>query len=183
MEPDGSSRCFVHLSAAVAATSNASHRRFEVTLPGAVVLVRNHLHVLETQFFNTPMVRAKLERRGRGTLVFVIELRADVTPTMHVDPDPAGGVNVVVDLPAGRYVEGPPQIGGEVRLSDSERDGSAGSSGLGRYEENDRAGSSGSVRPSETREAPTMGGSTSAPRSEPPTGQDDERPPVFGGSR
>lgn len=189
MMPDGTSRCFVHLSASVATTSHASGRRFEVTLPGAVVHVRNHLHPLETRFFNTPMLRARLERRGRGNLVLVVELRADVTATMHVDPVQTGGVDVVVELPAGRFVEGPPQIGGSVELSQSEIEGSSGSTRPAARDDAVRAAPGGSVRPSAASTQPSPSGAsttpparTSAPsRAEPPTGEDDERPPIFGG--
>lgn len=184
MNPDGTSRCFVHLSSNVEATTRSSPRRFEVTLPGAVVLVRNHLHPLETRFFDTPMLRAKLERRGRGNLALVVELRADVTPTMHVDPSSGGGVDVVVELPAGDFVDGPPQIGGSVRLSESETDGYAGSTGVGRIEERERASAPADDTAARGRTTSQPDAGASRPRAaEPPTGEDDERPPMFGGGR
>lgn len=105
--PDGSARCAVHVSGAVSPTTNASPRRFEVVLAFAVAATRNDMHPLEAEFFDTAMRRARLTRRGRD-LVLVIELRAEVTPTMHVENDPSGGVLVVVDLPAGRYRESAP---------------------------------------------------------------------------
>lgn len=126
MNPDGTSRCFVHLSAAVEATSSSSPRRFEVLLPGTGVTVRNHLHPLETRFFNTPMLRAHLERRGRSDLALVIELRADVTLSFRTEAAEGGGQVVVVDLPAGQFVEGPPTIGGEIRPSDPDSRGESG---------------------------------------------------------
>lgn len=119
MNPDGTSRCSVRLSAAVVPTTHASSRRFEVLLPGARVAARNDLHPLETEFFNSPLLRVRLERRG-SSLALVLTLRADVTPTMRVETVPEGGQLVVVDLPAGSYVQDAPTLGGaSVRPSDA----------------------------------------------------------------
>lgn len=110
VNPDGTSRCAVHVRGSATPRSSASARRFEVVLPGAVPATRNDLHPLETEFFNTPMRRAALVRRGHD-LVLVLELRADVTPTLRVESDPAGGQLVVVDLPAGQFAPTPAPSG------------------------------------------------------------------------
>lgn len=149
LNPDGTSRCFVHVAGSITPESNASARRFEIRLPNASVAARNHMNPLETQFFNTPMIRARLVRRGRTDLVFVVELRADVAVSMRTEADPNGGKLVIVDLPAGNYVTSPPHVRDEwERDADSVPPTARGSA---------------SVRPSASSEPPAPSTSTGTP--------------------
>lgn len=107
MRPDGASRFFLQLSKAAETSSRQSPGRFEVTVSGAKVRERNNLRPLETRYFNTPVRRAQVERR-KGSLAFVIELRADVTPTVHSETGADGLHYLFVEFPPGEYLEASP---------------------------------------------------------------------------
>lgn len=104
---DGSSRFFLQLSAPVATETSSSEGRFEVLVRGASTHVRNTRRWLRTQHFNTPVTKARVERRGRRDLAFVFHLRANVTPS--VTSQSASGEAgqsfhyVYVDFPAGNF--------------------------------------------------------------------------------
>ncbi|NOY90057.1 MAG: hypothetical protein GXP55_02525, partial [Deltaproteobacteria bacterium] len=99
--PNGASRFFVQLSREVQFTTRASQGRFEVLLAGTRTHLRNTRRPLETRFFNTPVIRAKVERRGRHNLALVFELRAAVTPRVYTQPGPGGYTFLFVDFPEG----------------------------------------------------------------------------------
>ncbi|MCA9533784.1 MAG: hypothetical protein KC593_08900 [Myxococcales bacterium] len=106
MRRDGGSRFFLQLSHPAETQLVRSEGRFEVLVRATSTHVSNTRRPLETRFFNTPVTRARIERR-RHDLAFVFQMRADVTPTISQQAGANGYHFVIVDFPAGTYVEGP----------------------------------------------------------------------------
>jgi hypothetical protein len=103
---DGASRFFVQTTNAVAPALQTSQGRAVVLLPNVRIHLRNNRRPLETRFFNTPVSRARVERRGRN-VAFILDLRADVTPTVSTDVGPDGLHFVYVEFPGGNFL--PPE--------------------------------------------------------------------------
>ncbi len=98
--PDGRTRFFLLLSQPVPVRSSRSGDRFVLELPGVRVSHRNNLRSLETRFFPTPVVRAKLRRQGRKGLRFVLELKPGTAdPIVRSEPAPGGYTYVFVEFP------------------------------------------------------------------------------------
>ncbi len=79
MQPGGGSRFFVQTNSAVAAQLATSDGRVEIVFPNTAIHLGNSRRYLETAFFETPVVRAHLERR-RNDMVLVMQMRANVVP-------------------------------------------------------------------------------------------------------
>jgi hypothetical protein len=107
MLPSGESRFFVQTNREVAIESRAGSGSFRVVLKGVKVPVRNNRSPLVTRFFNTPVNRARVERRGRDA-VFVLELRAEAVPQVTTEPGKDGFFFVFVTFPAGQYLPAKP---------------------------------------------------------------------------
>lgn len=73
-----------------------------VTVKDAEIVCQNNKNSLETQFFNTPVDRAYLEKRG-ANIALVLTLRTEKVPLMTTSVDPTGYYFVYVDFPAGDY--------------------------------------------------------------------------------
>jgi hypothetical protein len=141
MLADGGSRLFVQLSKQVdvdqqkdaghaaaparkgkrARAATASGPTLKYTLKGAEVLRRNNELALVTVHFNTPVVRARLQPAGRD-LLLVVDLRADVTPSMKVVPAKDNGAMLQIDFPQGSYL--PAQAAAPDAAPDSAGDSS-----------------------------------------------------------
>lgn len=102
-QPGGASRFFLQVSAPVETQVRTSAGRVEVVLKNVRGHLRNTFRPLDTRFFQTPVRRAKVERR-RNDLVLVFDLRAEATPTVTSAPGEAGFHFVYVDFPAGQWV-------------------------------------------------------------------------------
>lgn len=105
--PDGASRIFIQTSAVVQYEARAEAGRYVILFHGLRVPVRNNGRTLETRFFNSPVTRARIERRRRD-VALVLELRADVTPTVSVEAGTSGYQFLFVTFPAGSYL--PPEL-------------------------------------------------------------------------
>jgi hypothetical protein len=103
MQADGSSRCFVQLTAAVPIEEKKAAGSVTYVLKGAHVNVRNNENALVTVHFNTPVTRARLVPSAQG-LSFIIELRAPVAATYKVVAGKDGTSILEVDFPKGSYV-------------------------------------------------------------------------------
>jgi hypothetical protein len=101
MRTEGGSRFFVQTSAAVTTSVRASDGRVEITFPNATIHVSNSRRSLETAFFETPVVRAHLERR-RNDMVLVLHMRANVVPQISSASE-SGFFFTYIDFPAGQY--------------------------------------------------------------------------------
>ncbi len=101
--PDGSTRFFVELSQAVPYDVKKGHGTLTVVLKGARVDRRNNYNPLVTVHFNTPVTSARLVPHGKD-LWFVLELRADVTPTATMDTPAQGPPSLRIVFPKGDYV-------------------------------------------------------------------------------
>jgi hypothetical protein len=111
---DGASRFFVQLTSRVTYEARAENGRYVVTLQGVRIPDRQTRRELDTRFFQTPVTRARLERRGRRDVAFVFDLRADVTPTVSLDVGADGYAFVFVEFPAGDYLPRVEQPAGQV---------------------------------------------------------------------
>ncbi len=117
---DGGSRFFVQTTESVHPEVRVERNRVVVLFPRARVHVRNSARWLETQYFNTPVLRARLERRGRD-MAFVLYLRAPATPRVSTVPADVDGTHfhyVYIDFPPGQYapvVSPPPNEGAMAR--------------------------------------------------------------------
>lgn len=101
MTSSGGSRFFVQTTAAVATTVSESDGRVEVLFPNTAIHLSNSGRWLETQFFETPVMRARFERRGND-MVLVMLMRAHVTPSISSGTE--GTFNFTyIDFTAGHY--------------------------------------------------------------------------------
>ncbi|MFW5877060.1 MAG: AMIN domain-containing protein [Myxococcota bacterium] len=105
MRSGGGSRVFVQTSREPEFETERKSGRFVVVLEKTRVHLRNNRRTLETRYFNTPVTRVKVKKRGED-LAIVLELRAEVRPKVTTKADPKGPFHyVIVDLPAGQWIE------------------------------------------------------------------------------
>lgn len=91
---DGSSQVWVHVTKKVTVTAAAT----SFVLVGAHVAVRNNTHALVTEYFDTPLARAKLKSDAAGAQL-VLELRENVAVKHRVVDGPGGSMVLYIDLP------------------------------------------------------------------------------------
>lgn len=103
MRPDGSSRVFIQSTTPLDPQPTAAAGKYAVHLPGAHVSSDTNRLPLETRFFNTPVTKVSLTV-DRGGATLVLDLRANVTPTISSERGPAGYYFTYIDLPKGSYV-------------------------------------------------------------------------------
>ncbi len=101
MLPGGGSRFFVQTSASVAASLSTSDGRVEIVFPNTAIHLGNSRRYLETTFFETPVVRAHLERR-RNDMVLVMQMRANVVPQISNGAE-GSFYFTYIDFAAGQY--------------------------------------------------------------------------------
>jgi hypothetical protein len=106
---DGSSRVFVQLPRQVAYASKAAKGSLTYVLKGVRIDRRNNLNALVTVHFNTPVSSARLVPHG-SDLWLLIELRANVQPTVAMDATKDGGAMLRVEFPKGDYLSGAPAL-------------------------------------------------------------------------
>jgi hypothetical protein len=80
MDEDGST-FFVQTSKEVRFGTKKSEGRFDLVLYNIRVHLKTNYLPLETQFFDTPVNRATVQRTGKG-VTMSFEMREDVTPTV-----------------------------------------------------------------------------------------------------
>lgn len=103
----GGSRFFVQTTAAIGATVSRTDGRVEILFPNTTIHLSNSRRWLETEFFETPVTRARLERRGRD-MVLVMYLRADAVPTVTSGVGENGYHFTYVDFAPGHYLPDAP---------------------------------------------------------------------------
>jgi hypothetical protein len=104
---DGSTRLFVELTKPVAYDTKAARAAITYVLKGAHVDRRNNQNPLVTVHFNTPVASARLVPHGRDVW-FVVELRANVQPTVAMDASKDGTTVLRVAFAKGDYLPPPP---------------------------------------------------------------------------
>lgn len=104
---DGSTRLFVELTKPVTYEIKARKGSVILVLEGAHVDRRNNCNPLVTVHFNTPVTTARLVPHHKD-LWFVVDLRADVQPTVTMDTTKEGGAMVRMEFPAGQYLPSAP---------------------------------------------------------------------------
>jgi hypothetical protein len=100
---DGSSRLYIELSKPVTYETKSGRGVITYVLKGARVDRRNNYNPLVTVHFNTPVTSARLVPHGHD-LWFVVVLRANVQPTVSIDPGKDGGALMRIELPKGDYL-------------------------------------------------------------------------------
>jgi hypothetical protein len=100
---DGSSRVFVQLPKQVAFAGKSAKGSLTYVLKGVRIDRRNNLNSLVTVHFNTPVSSARLVPHG-GDLWLVIEMRANIQPTVAMDATKDGGAMLRVEFPKGDYL-------------------------------------------------------------------------------
>jgi hypothetical protein len=100
---DGASRVFVQLTATAAYDVRTEGGRVVVLLRGVRIGDRQARRPLDTRYFETPVTRAYLERRGRADCALVLELRANVTPAVALERGEDGMTYLTVSFPSGQY--------------------------------------------------------------------------------
>ncbi len=101
--PDGASRFFLQTTAPVQVEQRTEEGRFVLLMKNTGLHLRNNRRPLETRYFNTPVSRATVERRGRD-LALVLDLRAPVTPMVSQERAGTGFNFVFLEFPAGSYL-------------------------------------------------------------------------------
>jgi hypothetical protein len=102
---DGSTRLFVILTRPVQFEVKPARGTITYVLKGAYTDKRNNFNPLVTVHFNTPVTSARLVPHGKD-LWFVVDLRADVTPSVTMDATKDGGAMLRIDMPKGDYLPG-----------------------------------------------------------------------------
>ncbi|HEY3822686.1 MAG TPA: hypothetical protein VGL81_36225 [Polyangiaceae bacterium] len=100
---DGSTRLFVLMSQPVQYEVKPARGTLTYVLKGAHVDKRNNYNPLVTVHFNTPVTTARLVPHGKD-LWFVIDLRAQTTPTVTMDAAKDGGSMLRIEFPKGDYL-------------------------------------------------------------------------------
>ena len=112
---DGSSRFFIQTTQPMQPEVRQEEGRVVVLFRNTTIHVRNSGRWLETRFFNTPVLRARLERRRRD-MALVLVMRSGVTATPRITSEAAPGGNfhyTYIDFAPGDYApvvaEAPPR--------------------------------------------------------------------------
>jgi hypothetical protein len=100
---DGSTRLFVLMSQPVKYEVKPAPGTLTYVLKGAHVDRRNNYNPLVTVHFNTPVTSARLVPHG-ADLWFVVDLRANTTPTVTMDAAKEGGSMLRIEFPKGDYL-------------------------------------------------------------------------------
>jgi hypothetical protein len=95
---DGTSQVWVYISKKVTVTAGGSAAQPTFVLNGAHVAIRNNTNALITEYFETPLARARLKRDQAGAQL-VLTLREPVSVKHRIVDGPGGTSILYVDLP------------------------------------------------------------------------------------
>lgn len=98
---DGGSRIFVDLNRSAVVTDHASGLFLTYSLGDVHIEAGNDKNALETYFHNTPVLRARLRRHKKETVLEIV-LRAESTATHRV-VETKFGYRLEVDFPPGKF--------------------------------------------------------------------------------
>ena len=73
---------FIQTSKPVKFGTKSSEGRLELVMHHTRVHLKNNFLPLETQFFDTPVTRATVQRKGKKDLVMIFEMRENITPSI-----------------------------------------------------------------------------------------------------
>jgi hypothetical protein len=99
MTKDGASVFFVQTSKRVRFATKQSAGRFELMLYDIQVHLKTNYLPLETQYFDTPVTRATVQRSDKKNVTMVFELRRKATPTVTQKKGKDGFNYVYVTFP------------------------------------------------------------------------------------
>lgn len=120
---DGGSRFFVQTTVPMQPEVRTEEGRVVVLFRNTAIHLTNSRRWLETRFFNTPVLRARLERRRRDmALVMRMRSGAAVQPRVSTEAAPGGNFHYVyIDFPPGDYAPVVSTVPGTntVRASDT----------------------------------------------------------------
>ena len=98
MTEDGSV-FFIQTSKPVKFGTKKSEGRLELVMHQTRVHLKNNFLPLETEFFETPVTRATVQRKGKKDLVMIFEMREDATPSITQKKGKDGFNYVFVKFP------------------------------------------------------------------------------------
>lgn len=98
MLADGSSQVWVQVTRKVSVTAPNTSGMPTFVLAGAQVAVHNNTNALVTEYFDTPLARAKLKADAGGAQL-VLELRENVAVKQRIVDGPRGSMVLYIDLP------------------------------------------------------------------------------------
>ena len=104
MLTQGRSRVFLQLTSKAETAVESRSNQVVMILKNAQIAGRNNRRPLETRFFNTPVSRAWLKKRG-ADIALIIELRANALPNISAQQASTGYYFVFLDFPAGKYLD------------------------------------------------------------------------------
>ena len=99
---DGGSRIFVDVSRSIQVQEHSSGLFLTFNMGDVHIEAGNDKNALETYFHNTPVLRARLKRHKKDT-VLEIQLRADAKATSRVVETKQGTFRLEVDFAAGSF--------------------------------------------------------------------------------
>ena len=100
---DGSSRLFVQMTDKVVTIQNPKGKTYELIFSKVVLPGSNNKRALITEYFNTPVLRAKLKKRKQD-VVLQVDLRGGASPNVTSEQSSTGYYFVYLNFPAGDYV-------------------------------------------------------------------------------
>jgi len=100
---DGATRLFVQFSRPVEYVAKPAPGSLTFVFKGAHVDRRNNYNPLVTVHFNTPVSSARLVPHGKD-LWFVVDLRANVPPSVTMEATKDGGAMLGIEFPKGDYL-------------------------------------------------------------------------------
>ena len=99
MMKENGSVFFIQTSKPVKYGTRKSEGRLELVLHQTKVHLKNNYLPLETQFFDTPVTRATVQRKGKKDLVMIFEMREDAVPSITQSKGKDGFNYVFVEFP------------------------------------------------------------------------------------
>jgi len=104
MLPNGGSRFFVQATGSLSTSVDVGQNQIVVDLGPAKLATDTNGLMLETKFFNTPVKRAFVRKKG-GSAQLVLVLRAPAQPLVRTQQAGTGFFFVYVDFGPGQFIE------------------------------------------------------------------------------
>jgi hypothetical protein len=98
MNADGTSQVWVQVNRKVTVNAGGGSGLYTYVLSGAQIPTWNNTNPLVTEYFDTPLARARLKDEKNGAQL-ILEMRESVQPKHRVVDGPNGTLMLYIDLP------------------------------------------------------------------------------------